>query len=1334
MRRKRKLLSLLLTVAMIISLFPASPAQAQTNEIWDGTSLSEPTLENDVYQIGSAAELAWFANHVNELSDADTGLVTLDAVLTDDIYLGNHTWTPIGLNAKGYITDAYAGTFDGQNHTVSGLKIDTTADTTATNYGLFSMVNTGTIKNLKVDGSISSAGVVGGIIGKLQTGTVENCSMSGSVTSTGKTTKGYAGGIIGTIGGTNATIKGCCNTASVSGSYAGGILGCSNQSKYTGVTGYCYNTGTITCTNTSSPRSGGIAGQQSKGSIEYCYSIGESTNGIYGFSNATIKNCYYWEEKTSDKTSTPGGSPTGAPESISDTESLLTALNDGAEKLFTADTANQNGGYPLLLWQLSSTVAAVPVTTVRLSGDAVTGHTLIAQALGAGEETATNTKYQWAISEDNKAFIDINGATGNSFDIPDTAEYAGKYLRVTVIGEENSTAFTVSSPVAKSDTLILKENTEKVQTAVASLSLEKTIIKEAGALKLPAEYKDCSINWSSSNPSIISNTGAVTLPDKNIVSVALTATVTCGKATDKKTFTIDVWSANVDAEVYLQKALDAMEWNFKLLQPSFGNDTNILAKFKSILKAKGLDGISITIHSTEDETLISKNGKIFYPSIPEGGSFADGKQVKVFFDLSLDGKSVTYPTSNIYSLLIPWDTNDVRASLEESADTALTDAVLLGDNDSFSAVISDLTLPSCIDGDKYSFAQITWTSSDEAHLSISNENRQSGADSLYQPYIGKIYQDDTGHAVLLTATIKNPSTDITLTRTFEVVIPPLSKNQLNQTLGTMTRILDCYTADKLTDYVTKKPLDTTVVENDIQLIIPKNVVTAAELTSLNYGEHWDYWNYKFTVTSSDTNVIDINSFRAYVYRPLGEDSSADKTVTLTVKMASKSNPNLFVTKNIPVTVKHLTRAEINRSLELMDRAKAGYARGLLGANTDTYSIIDDLTPYREIVWNTDFSDIDFIYRHADMKNTGILVDELPGWESQEDWRLFRTSDRDLLTNETLILNRTPEKDSFIKINSVLTDEVFGKYYAKFRQDASYDKEALEKFRQLYKQPVSAYMMAVGAGNYTEAFANMTLSAKTSLYKDALSTYKNETDKPIRVSFTLLGLDGAEIIPQTEETSFTKGATVFDVFRKVLAEHNIPYTAQGSYISSVNGLSEFAHGDNSGWMYTVGNVYVNSYMNAQELSGGEDIVVRYVTDYTLANTPKKDPDKNPGGDGTAPTAKPTSKPIVKPTSKPVITPAPKPTATPTGKPEKVKKKKIKVLKLTKYKKGTKRIVGKTLKKAKVVVKIGKKKYTVKSNKKGRFTVKLKKKLKKKTRITVIVSKKKYKTRKRIFKVA
>ncbi len=80
-----------------------------------------------------------------------------------------------------------------------------------------------------------------------------------------------------------------------------------------------------------------------------------------------------------------------------------------------------------------------------------------------------------------------------------------------------------------------------------------------------------------------------------------------------------------------------------------------------------------------------------------------------------------------------------------------------------------------------------------------------------------------------------------------------------------------------------------------------------------------------------------------------------------------------------------------------------------------------------------------------------------------------------------------------------------------------------------------------------------------------------------------------------------------------------------------------------------------------------------------------------------------------------------------------KKTISTLKLTKYKRNTKKIIGKTVKKGKVTVKVSGKTYKATANSSGKFTVKLKKILKKKNKIKVTVSKSGYKTKSKTFKV-
>lgn len=86
----------------------------------------------------------------------------------------------------------------------------------------------------------------------------------------------------------------------------------------------------------------------------------------------------------------------------------------------------------------------------------------------------------------------------------------------------------------------------------------------------------------------------------------------------------------------------------------------------------------------------------------------------------------------------------------------------------------------------------------------------------------------------------------------------------------------------------------------------------------------------------------------------------------------------------------------------------------------------------------------------------------------------------------------------------------------------------------------------------------------------------------------------------------------------------------------------------------------------------------------------------------------------------------------------KKEAIKTLKLTSCKKGSKKVSGKTIKKADVTVKIiygpgTSETYTVKSDKKGKFSVKTLMTLEKNTKIKVTVKKKGYKTKKKTYKV-
>ena len=220
MRKKsfKSALTVLLSLMMILVLFPAN-AFAMDGE---GTTA-------DPYIIATAADLYEFAIKVNE------GDNTACAVLTADITLLIDTnWTPIGNDSN-----QYKGTFDGDGHTITGLKVDIQSDNIIY-AGLFGCLGAGgTIKNVSLEDSkitCSSSGYihVGGVCG-FNGGTIENCYNTGDVSGTGTSTdgSGYAGGVCGFNTG---TIENCYNTEDVSGTgtssygyvYAGGVCGCND--------------------------------------------------------------------------------------------------------------------------------------------------------------------------------------------------------------------------------------------------------------------------------------------------------------------------------------------------------------------------------------------------------------------------------------------------------------------------------------------------------------------------------------------------------------------------------------------------------------------------------------------------------------------------------------------------------------------------------------------------------------------------------------------------------------------------------------------------------------------------------------------------------------------------------------------------------------------------------------------------------------------------------------------------------------------------------------------------------------------------------------------------
>lgn len=125
-----------------------------------------PTCVNNEYQIYNVNQLKWFRDLVNgTLTDGTQRKKDANAKLMADIDLQYEAWTPIGKYDPWYNGDiVYAGTFDGNNHTISNLKVEKVYCS-----GFFGRVDDGHVKNLGIINadlkcSERSIGVIAGMI------------------------------------------------------------------------------------------------------------------------------------------------------------------------------------------------------------------------------------------------------------------------------------------------------------------------------------------------------------------------------------------------------------------------------------------------------------------------------------------------------------------------------------------------------------------------------------------------------------------------------------------------------------------------------------------------------------------------------------------------------------------------------------------------------------------------------------------------------------------------------------------------------------------------------------------------------------------------------------------------------------------------------------------------------------------------------------------------------------------------------------------------------------------------------------------------------------------
>ena len=308
--------------------------------------------------------LAW-----NEAVQSD---LSLNCNLTADINLKGITWTPIGTDLTN--SYSYKGTFDGGDHTISGLTV-----TGSNQYaGLFGCIGDGsTVKNVKLENvqitSDDQYAYVGGVAGYSR-GNIENCSVSGSVSgnSNSNGTSNCVGGVVGQqYGGTitecsssaivdgtnevggvagqtaNATLTACYATGDVTAerdpknnTYAGGVVGYNGASTLIA----CYATGNVigTGTGTGSIYVGGVTGSNDSGTLTACYHAAETVSGRDGATTGgvtgrnydanvgipSITACYWQNNQAQGIGNNQAGTTDGTTQVADDWTDAMNAMNE----------------------------------------------------------------------------------------------------------------------------------------------------------------------------------------------------------------------------------------------------------------------------------------------------------------------------------------------------------------------------------------------------------------------------------------------------------------------------------------------------------------------------------------------------------------------------------------------------------------------------------------------------------------------------------------------------------------------------------------------------------------------------------------------------------------------------------------------------------------------------------------------------------------------------------------------------------------------------------------------------------------------------------------------
>ncbi|MBQ7181368.1 MAG: hypothetical protein IJR87_08760 [Bacteroidaceae bacterium] len=311
-----------------------------------------PDVADGIYQIADAQQILWLSSMVNSGNNA------LKACLTADIDL-----TPIMEQFKpiGTATFPFTGTFDGQNHKITGFAYVSTGDYN----GFFGYADGATIENFSIDGTLTVAGTASGAIGWIYGGIVRNVHSSLVIDATQGTVH-HVGGVVGSLR-VSSVMEHC--------TFSGTLTVGSSNDCFGGIAGYSHEYASIeNCAhygklyyNSAGCYAGGILGYLNNASfygIHNCISVGDvkftgEGQSTYGGAivgrlrdhNANYFGVNYWLEGSADrafgeKTMDKGKSATASQLASGEICFLLNAAQDNGEPVWFQTLGED--AYPVL--------------------------------------------------------------------------------------------------------------------------------------------------------------------------------------------------------------------------------------------------------------------------------------------------------------------------------------------------------------------------------------------------------------------------------------------------------------------------------------------------------------------------------------------------------------------------------------------------------------------------------------------------------------------------------------------------------------------------------------------------------------------------------------------------------------------------------------------------------------------------------------------------------------------------------------------------------------------------------------------------------------------------